>query len=164
MFKPSKQKKVARVRGSKSSSYHLRRSSSSASYTSTSAYPCESLIRPETPSPSPRGPHSAHRTSTLLHFTQAVYLLFSAIYVCKDSVEHALLHHSGSVSIPTQNDSLSTANPLIHTGEHHEAVVGIDGEHVRDESMSGIRCLLAALPPRACAPTCDSVARPSHGR
>ncbi|CAD6949149.1 unnamed protein product, partial [Tilletia laevis] len=106
----------------------------------------------------------AHRTSTLLHFTQAVYLLFSAIYVCKDSVEHALLHHSGSVSIPTQNDSLSTAPPLIHTGEHHEAVVGIDGEHVRDESMSGIRCLSAALPPRACAPTCDSVARPSHGR
>ncbi|KAE8242496.1 hypothetical protein A4X06_0g6881 [Tilletia controversa] len=58
--------------------------------------------KPETPSPSPRGPHSAHRTSTLLHFTQAVYLLFSTIYVCKDSVEHALLHHSGSAPSPSR--------------------------------------------------------------
>ncbi|CAD6954268.1 unnamed protein product [Tilletia controversa] len=92
-----------------------------------------------------RRPYGAHRTSTLLHFTQAIYLLFSAIYVCKESVEHALLHPSGAVSIPAQNDSFSTAPPLIHTGEHHEAVVGIGGEHVHDESMSGIELPVGLL-------------------
>jgi hypothetical protein len=33
------------------------------------------------------------RLITLSHFSQAVYLLFSAVYVCKESVEHVLLLH-----------------------------------------------------------------------
>lgn len=33
---------------------------------------------------------------TLAHFSQAIFLLFSAVYVCKESVEHVLLLHGGS--------------------------------------------------------------------
>lgn len=36
---------------------------------------------------------SPARLVTLSHFSQAVYLLFSAVYVCKESVEHVLLLH-----------------------------------------------------------------------
>lgn len=32
---------------------------------------------------------------TLSLFSQAIYLLFSAVYVCKESVEHVLLLHGG---------------------------------------------------------------------
>lgn len=31
--------------------------------------------------------------TTLSHFAQSVYLLFSAVYVCKESIEHVLLLH-----------------------------------------------------------------------
>lgn len=47
---------------------------------------------PNTGSPQPRVASSA-RLVTLSHFSQAVYLLFSAVYVCKESVEHVLLLH-----------------------------------------------------------------------
>ena len=34
---------------------------------------------------------SAKRTETVALFAQAVYLLFSAVYICKETLEHALL-------------------------------------------------------------------------
>lgn len=37
--------------------------------------------------------NSTSRVTTLSHFTQCVYLIFSAVYVCKESVEHVLLLH-----------------------------------------------------------------------
>ncbi|TNY18037.1 hypothetical protein DMC30DRAFT_412521 [Rhodotorula diobovata] len=40
-----------------------------------------------------RRPYGSARLVTLSHFSQAVYLLFSAVYVCKESVEHVLLLH-----------------------------------------------------------------------
>ncbi|GAA5838683.1 hypothetical protein JCM11251_003262 [Rhodosporidiobolus azoricus] len=40
-----------------------------------------------------RQPYGCLRLITLSHFSQAVYLLFSAVYVCKESVEHVLLLH-----------------------------------------------------------------------
>lgn len=33
------------------------------------------------------------RLITVSHFSQAIYLLFSAVYVCKESVEHVLMLH-----------------------------------------------------------------------
>lgn len=38
----------------------------------------------------------SRRLITLSHFSQAIYLLFSAVYVCKESVEHVLLLHGGN--------------------------------------------------------------------
>ncbi|GAA5913806.1 uncharacterized protein JCM6883_003999 [Sporobolomyces salmoneus] len=38
-------------------------------------------------------PYGLVRLSTLSHFSQAIYLLFSAVYVCKESIEHVLLLH-----------------------------------------------------------------------
>ncbi|BGP18125.1 hypothetical protein JCM10213_004226 [Rhodosporidiobolus nylandii] len=40
-----------------------------------------------------RQPFGHSRLITLSHFSQAVYLLFSAVYVCKESIEHVLLLH-----------------------------------------------------------------------
>ncbi|GAA5934635.1 hypothetical protein JCM1841_001789 [Sporobolomyces salmonicolor] len=40
-----------------------------------------------------RKPFGSSRLITLSHFSQAIYLLFSAVYVCKESVEHVLLLH-----------------------------------------------------------------------
>ena len=48
------------------------------------------------------------RVETVLMFAQAVYLLFSSVYVCKESVEHLLLsagageghhHHHGDEEV-----------------------------------------------------------------
>ncbi|KAM0790204.1 hypothetical protein ACM66B_005519 [Microbotryomycetes sp. NB124-2] len=43
-----------------------------------------------------RRPFGGQRLGTLSHFSQAIYLLFSAVYVCKESVEHVLLLHGAS--------------------------------------------------------------------
>ncbi|SCV73910.1 BQ2448_6340 [Microbotryum intermedium] len=43
-----------------------------------------------------RTPYGSRRLVTLSHFSQAIYLLFSAVYVCKESVEHVLLLHGGA--------------------------------------------------------------------
>ncbi|KAL8287327.1 hypothetical protein RQP46_003779 [Phenoliferia psychrophenolica] len=43
-----------------------------------------------------RLPFGNQRLVTLSHFSQAIYLLFSAVYVCKESVEHVLLLHGGT--------------------------------------------------------------------
>ncbi|GAA5982850.1 hypothetical protein JCM11641_004648 [Rhodosporidiobolus odoratus] len=40
-----------------------------------------------------RRPFGVLRLVTLAQFAQAVYLLFSAVYVCKESIEHVLLLH-----------------------------------------------------------------------
>ncbi|KAJ3511983.1 hypothetical protein NMY22_g15474 [Coprinellus aureogranulatus] len=51
-----------------------------------------------------RRPYGNGRMETVLMFAQAVYLMFSSVYVCKEAVEHLLLstggqeghhHHSG---------------------------------------------------------------------
>lgn len=42
------------------------------------------------------GPNRTQRLVTLSHFSQSIYLLFSAVYVCKESVEHVLLLHGGT--------------------------------------------------------------------
>ncbi|KAK0523461.1 hypothetical protein OC834_005895 [Tilletia horrida] len=94
-----------------------------------------------------RRPYGAHRTSTLLHFTQSIYLLFAALYVCKESVEHALLHPSGGMSV-AEEDPIGSHPGLIHTGDHDaplSKVAGFGGEHVHDESMSGIELPIGLL-------------------
>ncbi|GAA6064317.1 hypothetical protein JCM10212_006004 [Sporobolomyces blumeae] len=40
-----------------------------------------------------RKPYGSSRLPTLSHFSQSIYLLFSAVYVCKESIEHVLLLH-----------------------------------------------------------------------
>ena len=53
---------------------------------------------------------SVARLSTVLTFAQSVYLMFSAVYVCKEAIEHVLLsageaqgnhHHTGDESTST---------------------------------------------------------------
>lgn len=41
-----------------------------------------------------RYPFGISRFSTLARFTRSVYLLFAAMYVCKESIEHVVLNHS----------------------------------------------------------------------
>lgn len=40
-----------------------------------------------------RWPYGTHRLTTLSHFAQCVFLIFSAVYVCKEAIEHVLLLH-----------------------------------------------------------------------
>lgn len=51
---------------------------------------------------------STQRISTLLNFVQTIYLLFAAVYVCKESIEHALLE-GGDESLSVQA-ALTPAN------------------------------------------------------
>ncbi|EGG02203.1 uncharacterized protein MELLADRAFT_72822 [Melampsora larici-populina 98AG31] len=41
-----------------------------------------------------RYPFGTARFSTLARFTRSIYLLFAAMYVCKESIEHVVLNHS----------------------------------------------------------------------
>jgi hypothetical protein len=52
------------------------------------------LYRGRTPGTHVKVGYGDMRIETLLQFTQTIYLLFAAIYVCKESVEHALLEGS----------------------------------------------------------------------
>jgi divalent metal cation (Fe/Co/Zn/Cd) transporter len=63
-------------------------------------------------------PYRKGRVETVLMFAQAVYLMFSSVYVCKESVEHLLLSASGG------------------EGHHH---------HRGDEEV-GLGCVLTSLP------------------
>ncbi|GAA6014274.1 hypothetical protein JCM10207_005405 [Rhodosporidiobolus poonsookiae] len=70
-----------------------------------------------------RQPFGCLRLITLSHFSQAVYLLFSAVYVCKESVEHVLLlhdpqdfdgsHGSGHGSVGHGEGRASTSDPHV---------------------------------------------------
>ncbi|KAH9810623.1 hypothetical protein DFH28DRAFT_985294 [Melampsora americana] len=41
-----------------------------------------------------RLPFGVSRFSTLFRFTRSVYLLFAAMYICKESIEHLVLNHT----------------------------------------------------------------------
>lgn len=63
----------------------------------------------------------SRRLVTLSHFSQAIYLLFSAVYVCKESVEHVLLLHGASEE--------EGAHGTGHGGMGHgESIAGISGQ------------------------------------
>ncbi|CAD6565477.1 MAG: hypothetical protein CYPHOPRED_005652 [Cyphobasidiales sp. Tagirdzhanova-0007] len=69
------------------------------------------------------------RVTTLSHFTQCVYLIFSAVYVCKESIEHVLLLHG-----PDETGSDGTAGDAMHGASHGS--MG-HGQHMGAESSSG---------------------------
>ena len=83
-----------------------------------------------------RKPYGSHRLPTLLHFVQSIYLLFSSLYVLKESVEHALLEGGGGHS----------------GGERLEAATGHEHSHVHNEHSYGLvlPTLLLALSVAAC--------------
>lgn len=72
-----------------------------------------------------RRPYGNARLETLFMFAQAVYLLFSAVYVCKETVEHLLMgmgdsdgggghhHHHAMYGIDFPLFSLATAMGLV---------------------------------------------------
>ncbi|BGP01724.1 hypothetical protein RTG_01757 [Rhodotorula toruloides ATCC 204091] len=69
-----------------------------------------------------RRPYGSTRYLTLSHFAQAVYLLFSAVYVCKESVEHVLLLHG-----PEEADGAHAAG---HGGVGHgEGLATLNDSH-----------------------------------
>ncbi|PWN52451.1 hypothetical protein IE53DRAFT_312067 [Violaceomyces palustris] len=68
--------------------------------------------------PSIRKPYGTHRLSTLLHFIQTIYLLFSSVYVLKESIEHALLEGSAETSI-------AIGQGHDHAHAHEEEALGL---------------------------------------
>jgi Co/Zn/Cd efflux system component len=73
-------------------------------FSSSSGYPSSVIAESEVKKQKIRRPYGNGRMETVLLFAQAVYLTFSSVYVCKETVEHLLLsaggqeghhHHSG---------------------------------------------------------------------
>ncbi|KAK4049868.1 hypothetical protein OIV83_003924 [Microbotryomycetes sp. JL201] len=72
-----------------------------------------------------RRPFGGQRLVTLSHFSQAIYLLFSAVYVCKESVEHVLLLHGANED--------EGAHGSGHGGMGHgDAALGNMGQSLND--------------------------------
>ncbi|GAA6016221.1 hypothetical protein JCM11491_003773 [Sporobolomyces phaffii] len=74
-------------------------------------------------------PFGLVRLSTLSHFSQAIYLLFSAVYVCKESIEHVLLLHG-----PTEGDGAGHGSG--HGGVGHGEGRAGGTAHTATESIS----------------------------
>ncbi|KIM28162.1 hypothetical protein M408DRAFT_329541 [Serendipita vermifera MAFF 305830] len=67
-----------------------------------------------------RLPYGAKRTETVVLFAQAVYLLFSAVYICKETLEHALLsagdaghHHHHSPGQGIESSALNYPSTFL---------------------------------------------------
>jgi len=85
------------------------------------------------------------RVETLLMFSQSVYLIFSAVYICKEAVEHFLLsagedvhhhgdhhHHASSIGLPFIL-AVSTLVTLIGSAlafENHAKVLQVSGKQL----------------------------------
>ncbi|CAO1630587.1 unnamed protein product [Sympodiomycopsis kandeliae] len=80
--------------------------------------------------------YSTHRVSTLLNFVQTIYLLFAAVYVCKESIEHALLEGDGGE--PSAISTSASTNDLNGGGAGSDVlgVAGSGGHHHHDEGHS----------------------------
>ncbi|CAO1636555.1 unnamed protein product [Parajaminaea phylloscopi] len=71
--------------------------------------------------------YSSHRVSTLLNFVQTIYLLFSAVYVCKESIEHVLLEGpAAEVTAAPASDVSATPN-VPTSGHHHHGEASTSG-------------------------------------
>ncbi|GEM10171.1 hypothetical protein Rt10032_c10g4188 [Rhodotorula toruloides] len=85
-----------------------------------------------------RRPYGSTRFITLSHFAQAVYLLFSAVYVCKESFEHVLLLHG-----PEEADGAHAAG---HGGVGHgEGLATVGGPHAVGISLPCSALAVAAV-------------------
>lgn len=66
--------------------------------------------------------YSSHRVSILLNFVQTIYLLFAAVYVCKESIEHVLLEGTpdiGGATAAVGEDGSFIVAPAGGSGHHH---------------------------------------------
>ncbi|GAA5841326.1 hypothetical protein JCM3766R1_005029 [Sporobolomyces carnicolor] len=83
-------------------------------------------------------PFGLVRLSTLSHFSQAIYLLFSAVYVCKESIEHVLLLHG-----PMEDGIDGGGHGSGHGGVGHGE--GRAGSSVHSEGIEPINFPLSVL-------------------
>jgi hypothetical protein len=77
-----------------------------------------------------RYPFGTYRLTTISQFAQCIYLLFSAVYVCKESIEHVLLLHD-----PT--DELTTAAGAASHGAAHGSMGHGEGRGSPVKEMVG---------------------------
>ncbi|KAG9227006.1 hypothetical protein CCMSSC00406_0008978 [Pleurotus cornucopiae] len=76
-----------------------------------------------------RRPYGNARVETVLMFAQAVYLMFSSVYVCKETVEHLLLSAGAGAGVGGGVGSGGHSEGHHHHhggGEEHGVFVGID--------------------------------------
>ena len=84
-----------------------------------------------------RFPFGTHRLVTLSLFSQCVYLLFSAVYVCKESVEHVLLMH-GPGDIGDAIAAGGDGHGAAHGSMGHGEVPATSAPLFSDGAASGI--------------------------
>lgn len=76
--------------------------------------------------------YSARRISTLLNFVQTIYLLFAAVYVCKESIEHVLLEQSvdpaaaPEFSLPIGSPEVEPNMATGTAGGHHHTASSLE--------------------------------------
>lgn len=85
-----------------------------------------------------RWPYGTSRVNTLSHFAQCVYLIFSAVYVCKESIEHVLLLHGPDEMMAEFANGETTggevaAHGAAHGGMGHGEIVGHGGSGDYDD-------------------------------
>lgn len=83
-----------------------------------------------------RWPYGTSRVNTLSHFAQCVYLIFSAVYVCKESIEHVLLLHGPDEMMSDMVNEAGgevAAHGAAHGGMGHGEIVGHGGSAEWDD-------------------------------
>ncbi|PWN28414.1 hypothetical protein BDZ90DRAFT_274151 [Jaminaea rosea] len=89
--------------------------------------------------------YSTQRVGTLLNFVQTIYLLFAAVYVCKESIEHVLLEGGESEA--------AAAEGGVDGGSLNVAMGGGAGHHHHDGLVTPSGPLSAATNPGTQLPT-----------
>ncbi|KAJ6453462.1 hypothetical protein C8R47DRAFT_1181245 [Mycena vitilis] len=112
-------------------------------------------------------PYAAARSLPVLLFAQSVYLMFSAVYICKEALEHLLLsageghhHHAGDEDAGIEFPVITTFFALIAlaitalTLDNHARLVALAGNRIPPLHTFFTRApSYAAAPPYVAEPT-----------
>ncbi|KAG8807864.1 hypothetical protein FRC17_004229 [Serendipita sp. 399] len=100
-------------------------------------------------------PYGAKRTETVALFAQSVYLLFAAVYICKETLEHALLsaddaghhhHHSQGSTARSGADEEEPGQAIqLHCYERSSAAAAVSGKETLTAAKGTMEALLRAM-------------------
>lgn len=98
--------------------------------------------------------YATQRVGTLLNFVQTIYLLFAAVYVCKESIEHVLLEggSAGEGEIAVGSAASDAAAAGVEGGSLNVAMGGGAGHHHHDglintpEQLASLSAMGTQLP------------------
>ncbi|KAJ6531325.1 hypothetical protein B0H19DRAFT_1191258 [Mycena capillaripes] len=115
-------------------------------------------------------PYAAARTLPVLLFAQSVYLMFSAVYVCKEALEHLLLsageghhHHAGDEDAGIEYPVITTFLAFVALAltalllDNHARLVALAGNRIPP-----LHTFFTRTPAYSSAPPADPTAPPAR--